>query len=276
MFLLQVITKDTVERVDGRFVAVACKGKKGCHIICLAGRGGRVAEGNGLLNRHSSCRAIEGSNPSLSAQKTPSDRGFFRFDCIFLSFYVLFMILPITIYSDDILRQRAKPLKGVDDEIRSLIASMFESMHNAAGIGLAAPQVGRSIRLLVVDISVMEEYADVPPMVVINPHIVSVSGSSEYDEGCLSVPGLMGPVVRPSAITLKYRDETFAEHEERFTGMSARVLQHEIDHLDGKLFVDRLDKRERRRLQSGLTALSQGVIEAAYPVVPPSAPPASR
>lgn len=176
------------------------------------------------------------------------------------------MILPITIYSDDILRRKARPLKGVDGEIEELVAAMFESMRNASGIGLAAPQVGHSVRLLVLDVSCVSNYEHEKPMVVINPHILSVRGSSVMDEGCLSVPGVQGDVVRPSVITLKYRNERFEELAGEFSGLVARVLQHEIDHLDGTLFVDRLEKRDRRKIQKNLAELASGVVNAAYPV----------
>ncbi len=176
------------------------------------------------------------------------------------------MILPINIYSDDILRQKAKPLKGVDNVIEELIASMFESMRNASGIGLAAPQVGRSIRLLVLDLACVDNYEHEKPMVVINPHILSVRGYNEMEEGCLSVPGVKGYVTRPSVITMKYRDEHFEERVGEFSGMIARALQHEIDHLDGTLFVDRMEKRDRRKIQKELDAFVSGSVTAAYPI----------
>ncbi len=177
------------------------------------------------------------------------------------------MILPINIYSDDILRQKAKPLKGVDSGIEELVASMFESMRNASGIGLAAPQVGRSIRLIVLDLSCVDDYEREKPMVVINPHLLSVRGYNEMEEGCLSVPGVKGYVTRPSVITLKYRDEHFEEQTGEFSGMIARALQHEIDHLDGTLFVDRMEKRDRKKIQKELEALGSGIVNADYPVV---------
>jgi peptide deformylase len=177
------------------------------------------------------------------------------------------MILPINIYSDDILRQKAKPLKGVDSGIEELIASMFESMRNASGIGLAAPQIGRSIRLLVVDLSGVSKYEHEKPMVVINPHILTVKGYNEMEEGCLSVPGVQGYVERPAIITLKYRDEHFGERTGEFSGLVARVLQHEIDHLDGTLFVDRMEKRDRKKIQKELGALASGIVNTEYPVV---------
>jgi peptide deformylase len=176
------------------------------------------------------------------------------------------MILPINTYSDPVLTLKAKPLKGVDASIEALIAEMFDTMYKAPGIGLAAPQVGHSIRLLVVDISSIEKYADFKPMVVINPRILAVRGRNSMEEGCLSVPGVAGDVVRPAAITLHYRDEKFEEYTADFDTMMARVLQHEIDHLDGTLFVDRMEKRDRRKVQSELDDIAQGRMKADYPL----------
>lgn len=180
------------------------------------------------------------------------------------------MILPITIYSDEVLHRKARPVR-VDDVLQGdLVGNMMETMRNAAGIGLAAPQVGESLRLLVVDISVVEGYENVSPMVVVNPHVVAVSGFNTMEEGCLSIPDVRGDVVRPSTIQLKYRDENFEEQTGEFSGLMARVLQHEIDHLDGTLFVDRLQRRERRKVQKSLGALAEGRINASYPVVTPT------
>ncbi|HWQ26036.1 MAG TPA: peptide deformylase [Chlorobaculum sp.] len=176
------------------------------------------------------------------------------------------MIVPINTYSDPVLALKAKPLKGVDAAVEELIGDMFESMRNASGIGLAAPQIGKSIRLIVLDLSCMESHADAKPMVVINPRVLSVKGRNVMEEGCLSVPGVMGDVVRPSAITLHYRDEKFEEHTEEFSGMMARALQHEIDHLDGTLFVERMEKRDRKKIQKDLDAIAEGRVTAEYPL----------
>jgi len=176
------------------------------------------------------------------------------------------MILPINIYSDDILRKKAKPLKGIDSGIEELIGFMFESMRNASGIGLAAPQVGHSVRLLVMDISSLTHYPDEKPMVVINPHILAVRGYNDMEEGCLSLPGIHGDVERPAAISLKYRNENFEEITGEFSGMVARVLQHEIDHLNGTLFVDRMEKRDRRKIQKELDVLASGSVHTEYPI----------
>ncbi|MCF8215617.1 MAG: peptide deformylase [Chlorobium sp.] len=178
------------------------------------------------------------------------------------------MILPITIYSDEILRKQAVMVEGIDKSIRELIANMFDTMYKAPGIGLAAPQAGSSLRLLVLDISCMAEYSHISPMVAINPVILSSKGYLAMEEGCLSVPGVQGDVVRPATISLQYRDEEFVLHTREFSGMLARVLQHEIDHLDGKLFVDRLQKRERRKVQKDLDAIAAGRFAASYPVAP--------
>jgi len=176
------------------------------------------------------------------------------------------MIVPINTYSDPVLSLKAKPLKGIDPSVEELIGNMFESMRNASGIGLAAPQIGSSLRLLVIDLSCMESHSDAKPVVVINPRILAVRGRSSAEEGCLSVPGVMGDVLRPSSISLHYRDEHFEEHTAEFSGMMARALQHEIDHLDGTLFVDRMDKRDRRKIQKELEAIAQGRVTAEYPL----------
>ncbi|MBC8524981.1 MAG: peptide deformylase [Chlorobium phaeobacteroides] len=176
------------------------------------------------------------------------------------------MILPINTYSDEVLRRKAKPLKESDAQLEELISNMLESMRNAEGIGLAAPQVGVSLRLIVVDLSLAEGYEAASPMVVINPHILSVKSFNSMEEGCLSIPDVRGDVVRPSAIQLKYRDRNFEECIGEFDRLAARVIQHEIDHLDGTLFVDRMQRRDRRKIQKELDALSRGEINTNYPV----------
>ncbi|UZJ40526.1 peptide deformylase [Prosthecochloris sp. SCSIO W1101] len=176
------------------------------------------------------------------------------------------MILPINTYSDQVLRRKTKPLKGVDEQLEDLIGNMFESMRNADGIGLAAPQVGASLRLLVVDISIAEGYEKASPMVVINPHILAVKGFVSMNEGCLSIPDVRGDVVRPSSIQIKYRDEHFEEHTAEFNDLTARVLQHEVDHLDGTLFVDRMQRRSRRKIQKELDAITRGEVMTSYPI----------
>ncbi len=173
-------------------------------------------------------------------------------------------ILPIYTYGDEVLNKVAKPLKKVDETVQKLIDDMFETMAQANGIGLAAPQVGVSIRLIVVDISCVKEYTHVPPMVIINPQILETSDEVLMEEGCLSIPGVREEVWRPDKIKLKYRDRKFQEHIEEFDGLLSRVIQHEFDHLNGDLFVEKLDAKTRRSLKAELEAIKHGEVEAKY------------
>lgn len=173
-------------------------------------------------------------------------------------------ILPIYTYGDEVLNKVAKPLKKVDEKIQTLIDDMFETMEQANGIGLAAPQVGVSIRLLVVDVSCVKEYKHVPPMVIINPQILETRNEILMEEGCLSIPGVREEVWRPEVIKLKYRDRNFQEHVEEFDGLLSRVIQHEFDHLNGDLFVEKLDSKTRRNLKEELEAIKHGEVEAKY------------
>lgn len=173
-------------------------------------------------------------------------------------------ILPIYTYGDEVLNRMAKPVKRVDDELRTLIEDMFETMDEASGIGLAAPQVGKSLRLLVVDISGIEEHKREKPLVVINPLILKTQGERTMEEGCLSLPGIRETVTRPDIITLKYRDENFVEHVRDFKSLMSRVIQHEMEHLNGELLIDRLDSQTRRELKEDLLAIKNGEAHAEY------------
>ncbi|MBC8042859.1 MAG: peptide deformylase [Rhizobacter sp.] len=173
-------------------------------------------------------------------------------------------ILPIYTYGHEVLSKVAKPIKQSDAALKTLVEDMFETMHQASGIGLAAPQVGVSLRLIVVDISVIDDYEDESPLVIINPMILETEGERTMEEGCLSLPGIRETVTRPAIITLKYRDENFKEHTEKFDGLNARVIQHEMEHLNGELFIDRLDSRTRREIKQELQAIKRGDIEAEY------------
>jgi len=175
-------------------------------------------------------------------------------------------ILPIYTFGAPVLEKVAKPLKGVDTEIKQLAEDMLETMYKANGIGLAAPQVGKSFRMLVVDISVMEDYKDEKPLVVINPQVLDARGLVTMEEGCLSVPGIHEEVTRPKQIKLKYRDLNFAEQTETYKGVMARVLQHEIEHLKGDLFIDNLDTKTRRLYRDELDAIKRGEVETTYPL----------
>ncbi len=163
------------------------------------------------------------------------------------------MPMRIRIYGDPVLRRKADAIVEVDDEIRRLAREMIQSMYAESGIGLAAPQVGSSLRLIVADPLIEGKQGN--PRAFINPEIVDSWGACTYEEGCLSLPGVNGDVDRPEGVTLRFLDHDGAEHEESFDGLWARVLQHEIDHLNGKLFVDHLSTMRRAMLQKRLKEL---------------------
>lgn len=182
-------------------------------------------------------------------------------------------ILPVYLYGSEILRKKTQPISGVSDQTIQLIQDMFETMRNANGIGLAANQVGREERLLVVDIAETQEdeekKKEAKPLVVINPEILDESGESELEEGCLSIPDVRDKVVRAEKIRVHFRDANFKEKEMEASGMLARVILHEIDHLDGILFTDHLSATKRALLKSKLKKISKGEVETKYPVVVP-------
>lgn len=157
-------------------------------------------------------------------------------------------ILPILHFPDPRLRTRSQPVAKVDDSIRALIKDMFETMYQAPGIGLAAPQVNVFQRVIVVDVS---EEANAP-LALINPEIIESSGSEEMDEGCLSVPGIYESVQRAQWIKVKALDRDGNPFEMEANGLEAVCIQHEIDHLDGKLFVDYLSEIKRQRIRKKL------------------------
>ena len=174
--------------------------------------------------------------------------------------------LPIYTFNHPVLRKRARLVKRPLSDLAQAADDMLETMYKANGVGLAANQVGLLQRLIVVDMTGSEGVEKFEPLKMYNPEVVEEEGKWLMEEGCLSLPGIAGDVVRPSAITLHYRDEKFEEHTADFHGMMARVLLHEIDHLDGKLFVDRMDKRDRRKIQKELDAIAEGRVKADYPL----------
>lgn len=185
------------------------------------------------------------------------------------------MVLPIRAYGDPVLKKVAKDIEPGHPGLEQLIADMFETMYAANGVGLAAPQIGQSIRLFVVDASPFAEDEDGNPTdeahlkdfkkVFINPYIVDEEGEEwPFEEGCLSIPGIREEVERQPRIVLQYMDEKFREHEEEFNGMAARVIQHEHDHLDGILFTDKLPPLRKRMLQGKLRDISRGKTDARY------------
>jgi len=184
------------------------------------------------------------------------------------------MIQPIYLLGTQVLRNPTIPVDSDSAELRNLIADMIETMYHARGIGLAAPQIGRSERLFVVDVSPMEddfieEGIEMPeqPMIFINPEIVEEFGEdNEFEEGCLSIPDIQENVVRLDTITITYLDVNYVRQTETFDGILARVIQHEYDHVEGTLFLDHLTAFKRRLLKRKLNDIRAGITEAEYPV----------
>lgn len=178
------------------------------------------------------------------------------------------MILPVYGYGNPILREVAKDITPDYPGLKEFIADMFETMYAAEGVGLAAPQVGKAIRLIVIDSSPMaedhEEAKDFKK-VFINAHIIEEGGDPWlYNEGCLSLPGVREDVRRKPKVKMKYMDENFIEHEEVFEGIQARVFQHEYDHLDGKLIPDRISQIRRALIKTKLNNIITGNVKVSY------------
>lgn len=181
------------------------------------------------------------------------------------------MILPIYIYGQSVLRQVAADIVPDYPGLKELIADMFETMYRSDGVGLAAPQIGKPIRVVVITLDVLKdefpEYAGFN-RAYINPHILEADNSEvvSMEEGCLSLPGIHEPVRRPTRIRVKYMDEDFQEHDEWVDGYLARVMQHEFDHLDGHLFTDRLSPLRKQMVKNKLNALARGKVSCSYKV----------
>ena len=180
------------------------------------------------------------------------------------------MILPIYTYGNTVLRKVAEPIDADYPELKELVQNMRETMAHAEGIGLAAPQVGLPIRLLVIDLSPFKEsepeIADFK-VTMINPEMVEESEETvTYEEGCLSIPGINETVTRPESIVINYLDEDFNEHEEAFDGFKARVIQHEYDHLEGHLFTDRINPLRRQLIKTKLTNITKGKADCKYKI----------
>ena len=178
--------------------------------------------------------------------------------------------LPLFIYDDPVLRRKAKPVRQVDDDLRKLAADMMETMHLDHGIGLAANQVGSLQRIIVVDVSGMEETPEVPPLVMLNPEVLREEGSWIMEEGCLSIPDIREEVERPELIRVRFKDLDSKDHEIEAAGILSRVILHEIDHLNGVLFIDRLGAVKRKLLRGRLNKIRRGEYDVSYPVATPS------
>ena len=172
------------------------------------------------------------------------------------------MILPVLVYGNPILRKNAEEISSDFPDIQAIINNMYETMYNAKGVGLAAPQVGLSICLFIIDTKEMEDEKNKENAVkqtFINPEIIEFVGeNSVFSEGCLSVPEIHEDVTRKSKIIVRYQDENFVEHIKTFEGMPARVIQHEYDHLHGKIFIEYLSPLKKTLLKRKLNDISSG------------------
>lgn len=183
------------------------------------------------------------------------------------------MIYPIVIYGHPVLRKVAEDIDRDYPDLNNLISDLFETMYYSDGLGLAAPQIGKSIRIFVIDGKALSE--DDPELadfkkVFINAHIKERTGDLELlSEGCLSIPNLREEVNRENHIRIEYYDENWEFHDEEYNGFKARVIQHEYDHLDGIMFTDRVSPLRKRLIKSKLTAISKGRFEAEYRTVLP-------
>ena len=165
---------------------------------------------------------------------------------------------PILIHPDPRLKKVCDPVSDISDEVRTLAEDMLDTMYDAPGIGLAAPQVGVNSRVLVMDCAKREDMDEPRPMCLINPEITwSSSELLEYEEGCLSIPEIFANVTRPGAVTVRYLGLDGEEHEETFENTWAVCVQHEIDHLNGKLFIDYLGPMRRRMITSKMQKLKR-------------------
>ncbi len=177
-------------------------------------------------------------------------------------------VLPILAYGDPVLKAKAKPIEKDHPELNTIINDMWDTMYKAGGVGLAAPQVGKSIRLFVIDAN---PYADEEPelkdfkKVFINARILEESGNEySFNEGCLSFPGLREDIRRQPNIKLSYQDEDFNDYEEVFSGIKARIIQHEYDHIEGILMVDRITPLKKTLLRKKLQNISKGNVSVDY------------
>ncbi len=183
------------------------------------------------------------------------------------------MIYPITVYGDPVLRKTTTDIDQDFEGLEQLVEDMFETMHNAEGVGLAAPQIGLPIRIFVVDLSALGE--DEPLLKdfrkgFINPQIVEKVGEKVLmEEGCLSIPGLREDVLRFETIRIRYYDSKWQEYDQVFSGFPARVIQHEYDHLEGVMFVDYCSPLKKRILKGKLTDITKGQVSTSYRIKVP-------
>jgi len=186
--------------------------------------------------------------------------------------YAELMIYPIVAFGHSVLKKPADDIIKGEIDVEQIAADMYETMYNAQGIGLAAPQIGKSIRLFVADTTPLEdEEIGNWKQVFVNPVILEESGEFWiYEEGCLSIPGIREDVERRERLKIRYYDEKWELHEDEFDGMQARIIQHEYDHIEGILFTDHLTAFKKRLLKSKLTNISKGIVKAEYRMLFPN------
>lgn len=191
------------------------------------------------------------------------------------------MVLPVVAYGDPVLRKKSQNIDKDYKNLQELIDNMFDTMYDSNGVGIAAPQIGKDIRLFVVDCSPFEEdedYEDVKnelknfKRIFINPKKISTSEGDEwaFGEGCLSIPHIHEDVIRPESITLEYFDENWEKHTETFSDIRARVIQHEYDHLEGILFIDYISNFKKKLISNKLKNITKGKVNTSYKMKFPS------
>ena len=181
------------------------------------------------------------------------------------------MVYPIVVYGDAVLRKKALEIKKGTD-VTTLVQDMFDTMVAAHGIGLAAPQIGKAVRLFIVDGTTLDEEPELHDFkkVFINAQILKESSEPWlFEEGCLSIPNIREKISRKGKIRLRYYDENWNLQEEDFDGMKARIIQHEHDHIEGKLFIDYLTPLKKRMLKGKLADISKGEVETEYRILAP-------
>jgi len=175
------------------------------------------------------------------------------------------MIYPIVAYGDSILRKQAREIEKDEIDLVNLSKDMFETMYAARGVGLACPQIGMSLKMFVVDGEPMEEDMADFKRTFVNPQLLDSQGEPwSFEEGCLSIPGIREEVLREPVIRIRYFDEKWDPHEEEFTDLRARIVQHEYDHLQGVLFTDHLSNFKKKILKGKLAGISKGKVEVDY------------
>jgi len=181
------------------------------------------------------------------------------------------MVYPIVVYGNPVLRKKAAEIKK-DTDLLELVNDMNETMQAAHGIGLAAPQIGKSIRLFVVDGTSVEDEPEISDFkkTFVNPVILEQEGEEwPFEEGCLSIPNIRENILRQEKLRIRYFDENWTAFEEEYSGMKARIIQHEYDHIEGKLFIDYLTPLKKRMLKGKLNDISKGDVETEYRIAAP-------